>query len=817
MSSLHQVINAHIIDGGKLDSSLPYDSKSPPTTLSRSISNDPLKDTAEATRTNNDGLDAYWLDYEDILARAAASTSITNANDNESNAPSARSGGGYARGMLSGNEDAKRKEQEAIRALQRSQERMRQADAASSSLADEESRRRQTGVKIPSRSPSNHISPATSGASLRSAHPVASSPLSTATSAFSPAMRQPARAQSAASSPGSSAASFSPDADIIPGAMGATSVELGAGGVSPPSRPAPTSTSSSQEEDTDGSSSSRLGKSHTDGNLDDPGTSPPSDAELSVSGSPVRLRTTSESNLWGTQLEEVLAKRGVVTDDQDRGKRIISGIGKPACYSTDAPNLNAATERSRSGTVTARRPLTSGSVASQDSVDGDESAPVDSLGIDRSMALAKSPIAEHENDVDRAEFARSQDDVRQQSSKRAQGSVNRADASLLNTPAVPVARSLSSMGVRIAGINTNEIAQFRKSHHPLSSSFVVMAYNGGYVLEEFSTVAALKLRPFELLEVQLAGGDDRIRLPRWREVHTGTDRSMWDRAYLEPYAHGWMYIYRPRMTATNAARVGLGTWKLRWFMLQGRTLSMYRRRPSKTMLGGASGGGYYASKREAEKRKEHHSQLFVLSWHMDEVRWVGSERADVNGITRPVVAPALLSKDVLTVGFSRPPDPAGYGQALGSSYDAGHTISLRCLTDHQAAAWYKSFQRAQYRAAVDSQEGRVGLRDYAAQPCTLQEAKQSARRRHVVEDMGAGHSHDEALAISVDLWRQRALSRSLIAGRGGIVIPRKVGRSGGRNALARSRVRPREWSKEWDDADQWSEESETEEFLGVVV
>ncbi|CAO1613601.1 unnamed protein product [Sympodiomycopsis kandeliae] len=896
-SSLHQVINANSLDSAPPGATHPHgtvtsqsqhllassaypeastSSSSSPSRPSKSLSLDPISTVAKSHSSpksasmppvklaasspshprnltqsgeTGDGLDAYWLDYDEILARAAANASIADVD------PAADDGSG----ILSGNEDAKRKEQEALLALQKRQEKIRQM--ATSTDSKGKAKQQNSDMRL-SRDLSLSSGSNNSLGELESS----TNPPGTTVTVYPVHQEQISEESNAAVNRSSST-----DTDILPGAYSSadsnTSSHASAiaipGVAQAPSRKKTSaeskthSTSSGKDESSSSTASSPLASSANDDILMPLDTLQPNG---SFSSSPVLLKTTSENNLWGTQLEEVLAQRGIVTDDQDRARK---------------PTL----ERTRSGTVTATNMQPSASLASQDSLAAFEGSSGDALsGVDRNMALARSTI--DENDTSFSSPASPPVDLYPPMPKDVgspenpppsprQGEVPPESISGSHqqhsrppvTPTLSHKRSLTSIR-RIAGINTNEIAQFKASRHLLSNHYVLMSFSGGFALEEFSTIAGLKVRPYELIEVQLASRENPVRLPRYRELHLSSgshavgnepvERCMWDQSYLEPYAHGWMYIFRPETSSSHASRSGMGTWKLRWFMLQGRTLNMYRSRPTRAQFAAAAVNPL-TGKKDSDKRKDSHSHLLILSWQMDQVRWVGSERGEAGPRLTPPVLPSLLSQDILTVGFSRPPDRAGYGSSAPPTYDAGHTISLRCLSDHHTHSWYKHFQRAQYRAAVDSCGGLISVQDYEGQHdpyggSAVQDNRGQRRRDWILgqvhqtttDSASASHSHshsrspnrdpnipryphsrtttsssNQSLSATVDLWRQKALSRSLIAGRGGIVMPGKASHQGGRNALSRARLRPGKWDKSWDNADTWSDESQDEDFLNV--
>lgn len=483
---------------------------------------------------------------------------------------------------------------------------------------------------------------------------------------------------------------------------------------------------------------------------------------------------------------------------------------------------------------------------------------------------------------------------------------------------------------RLGGVHRNEISQFASSRHPLASQYVFYTFSNGLALEDFATIAASKVRPYELLELHLYNPEDRVRLPRRSDALPSSlpsprSHAIFDQTYLRPYAQALAYVYKPNASSRSAERAGLGQWKLRWLMLYGSTLALYRKRPSRNDIAQAlaataaytapppvnhttsTGSNSSLNAAAAAAAAVHHSAgslaLPLVTWDLDTIRWVGSERAD--GVSNPPL-PSSLAQDSLTVAFTAPamltapsivvpqgttglsaaggygsPTSSGSGSAGSGGDEVDHTISLRFSTDHQAYAWHRIFQRAHLRSVAESaaaREERLPALSYLPAK-EVQRALQSANEATRVAvgvlaaktngASAAGHtlsrrmaeqerfvkraagdrppssssasphtpastkshpspslsshstssssSQPSLLAIDVDRWRQLALHRAFLAGRGGVVAPGRLGRNRGRNALARTRLRPDGADRRLDDADAWSSDEEDEDFCVVVA
>lgn len=320
---------------------------------------------------------------------------------------------------------------------------------------------------------------------------------------------------------------------------------------------------------------------------------------------------------------------------------------------------------------------------------------------------------------------------------------------------------------RLAGIYTDEISAWRDAQHGLNRFYSVHSYSNGHLLEDWRTVAAFRLRPFELLEIHAAYPFDKVHLPRIGEASDGTslrctmrtrsdptpdgDKNIaLDKQYLEPFCEGWCYIYKRGSGTSKAQRAGLGLWKLRWILVRGSKLSIFRNKPVRGAV-------------EDEGKM----------WNLESIDAVFSEHAD--GATRPLLLPIDgLCRDILTITFRGLFVPPNSVHDESSPYQKP-TISFRFVTQVDHAAFFATFARLHYYYAFR-------------------------------------HKEPTLSALTFE-WRRRALARATIAGLAGTVIPGKAARRRGRNALARSRLRPSGISREFDDADRWSSESESESIV----
>lgn len=379
--------------------------------------------------------------------------------------------------------------------------------------------------------------------------------------------------------------------------------------------------------------------------------------------------------------------------------------------------------------------------------------------------------------------------------------------------------------------------------HPLSSYYTLCSFTSGMILQESERA---QLQPYELLEVQYQDPADRIRLPRragtlpsWLYSHDpaaspdepsvppAAESAVLDESYSEPYVQGYLYIFKPHDGSRQLGKAGLGLWKLRWFLLHGRTLKLYRSKPSRSALLQAvmtpALGPTSKSQAKAYDKQVSASVLSVCEWRMDTIRWVTSERAD--GACAPALGCAIAD-DVLTLGFSVGFPDKHHG-SKGGACDVGHTISLRGLTNHQSGCWYRAFQRAHYRISMEAKGGQMALHEVRDLPSLryTQSMQEKLRQQKAAIDLSSSATLGERyVTVDVGLWRNQAIVRSIISGRGGVLRPGSVGsRNGTRNALRRSRLRPPTYgssggSNRWDDdAANWSDDSQEEVLLTVCT
>jgi hypothetical protein len=506
------------------------------------------------------------------------------------------------------------------------------------------------------------------------------------------------------------------------------------------------------------------------------------------------LRTRDESVLWGTQLEEAMERRAAeqaadaagASREQlahlqvDAVRRSSTATGQSST-SSNSGRHKASSERMRSGTITAASALAArgGPIALPEEQD----APT--------PHSAKVPVPVRSSSAGLSEPSSLPcGDGGEPASLDSVISLNAAasvEPSSMPEPAKALLR-----GGRIAGIQLDEISAWDKATHPLSSRFSVYSFANGHLMEDWRTVAAFRLRPFELLEVQLARPRDRIHLPRTGEANmaimseeavsrrkraetasnavvaaaaasgaTGAAllraaptsapapnaNPALDERYVEPFSEGWYYVLKPGSGSSKAQKAGLGMWKLRWVVIRGWSLSIFRQAPTRSYLGTSNG---------------------VSSWHLSAIKWAATERAD--GATNPPSAGRQLASESITIAFST---------AVVSDYSideaefAGRSsVTLRALSEYDHRALFNIVARA----------------------CC----------RH------SGSAPDAETGLDIEAWRRRAIARATIAGRGGTVQPGKAGRRAGRNALARARLRPQGVSRAFDDADRWSSGSEEE-------
>ncbi|KAN0060725.1 hypothetical protein ACQY0O_007383 [Thecaphora frezii] len=465
-------------------------------------------------------------------------------------------------------------------------------------------------------------------------------------------------------------------------------------------------------------------------------------AETVSSGSSVDILTTSEADgLWGTQLEEKLLS--------EQGTAAVSpGDG----LVPSAPSLH---DRSRSRTVTAAdlmlapelRGLALTAAASDDPAAHERIS---------SLPTSSGPLrAAASREFTQEELA-------------AAAALPPANSSGQSSPNLSSGVSAASPWLdrgKLAGINLDEMSRWRKAAHGSSDRFSLYSFSNGLLLEDWKTVAAYKLRPFELLEMQSSSPVERVHLTRevtgmvHEAIRQGRPCRSLDCPALEPYYEGWIYVLKPSsVSMRHAVKITIGTWKLRWITIRGWKMDVYRKKP---------------------KLGESTPPSSACYWHLSLIRWVTSEKIDPAVATvanPPLAALEHLPPCSLTVAFSS----AGWSTAMPSEFTlptSGSSITIRCATKHDHDALYNVLSRARFRSISRKTD----------QPDLL----------HLV-----------------DGWRCNAVLRATIAGRGGTVQPGRLARTkGGRNAMARTRLRPSGWPREWEDADEWSSSSEVEDVV----
>lgn len=348
-------------------------------------------------------------------------------------------------------------------------------------------------------------------------------------------------------------------------------------------------------------------------------------------------------------------------------------------------------------------------------------------------------------------------------------------------------QNTNSLVRRLAGINTDEISAWKDARHPQAKYYAVHSYSNGYIMEDWRTVAALRIRPFELFEIQYADPHEKVHLPRLGEANDASsgradkgtlskdkeEKSIsgqsplkgefdqqsnspipaLDNRYLEPFAEAWCYVFKRGGGTSKAQKAGLGLWKLRWISLRGRNLTVYR----------------------TKYLRQGYDEAMNI-WNLSSVDSVISERAD--GVTRPVLVPITgQCQDILTLTFARATVIPNSIHDESSDYQQA-TLSMRFITQVDHCAFFRCFARAHFYASLQHQ--------------------------------------DPLQAAMVFEWRRKAIARSVIAGMGGTVVPGKAGRRGGRNALSRKRLRPPGMSREFDDADRWSSDSDGEDVPSTM-
>ncbi|KAJ9479910.1 hypothetical protein PHBOTO_003684 [Pseudozyma hubeiensis] len=341
------------------------------------------------------------------------------------------------------------------------------------------------------------------------------------------------------------------------------------------------------------------------------------------------------------------------------------------------------------------------------------------------------------------------------------------DAAAAPSSPFAAAPSPDTRDLYIAGIRLDEISRgVKDASHPLSAKYAVLSSANGCELDEWKTVAAYRIRPYELLELQWSIPTERVYIPpislretlRVAGAASGGNKGMFDRTWgddqdagpdadapcLEPYFEGWVYVLKGANAGKASARrsTKMGKWKLHWLTVRGWRMDLYRKKP-----------------RAGEAVMPDADQV----WSLRSVEWA-MEDAD-NAVPGCAALPALdaMPRSSITAGFSPKAGTASAGDVP--------MLTMRCITHFDHEALSTLLLRAWFRCSA---------------------AKSS---------------------VGTDNWRRKAVFRAMVAGRGGTAAPGRAGRGGrgGRNAKSRMRLRPSGWAKEWEDADQWSSESEREE------
>lgn len=322
---------------------------------------------------------------------------------------------------------------------------------------------------------------------------------------------------------------------------------------------------------------------------------------------------------------------------------------------------------------------------------------------------------------------------------------------------------------RIAGIQLDEISAWKDAQHALSKFFCVYSYSNGHLLEDWRTVTAFRIRPYELLEIQCSNPRDRIHLPRGvgldhLSIMSSTAFAQRPSAaslvdvegsqhYIAPCCEGWCYLFKRNSGNNKAQRAGLGVWKLRYIVVRGSRLAIYRKKPNRNST-------------DVDSQD-------TLIWNLNAIECVLSERAD--GWTRPSLMPLQgLSSDIVTLVFPAEASPPAFvnNETMGWTSTSDVSISMRFISQLDTVAFFNTFARA------------------------------------TTTRLQYGDQH--RIALGANEFRRKVVTRATIAGRGGSVLPGRAGREGGRNAMARSRIRPAGVSREFDDVDRWSSHSEEE-------
>ncbi|EPQ30112.1 uncharacterized protein PFL1_02229 [Pseudozyma flocculosa PF-1] len=457
-------------------------------------------------------------------------------------------------------------------------------------------------------------------------------------------------------------------------------------------------------------------------------------ADTVSSGSSADVLTTTETDgLWGTQLEEQL-----LTSQQKTRSPPSGGGFRPVTSPSD---------RSRSRTVTA--------------ADVGRTPEVGGLAL-----LAAGPVAHQ-----RMSSVPTTTAPLRMTTSQTFTSENSAASAIAVSPASTQSSAARGDGAaspwldrgRLAGINLDEVSQWREATHGASDRFSIYSFSNGLLLEDWKTVAAYRLRPFELLELQSSSPVERVHLVRdvagiTREAVRGSSRASasLEGAVLDPYYEGWVYVLKPSSTsARQAAKAVIGTWKLRWVTIRGWKMDLFRKKP---------------------KAGESSAPPSACYWHLSLIKKITSDKIDsatAHAANPPLPALEQIPACSLTVAFSA----ASWAAAMPSEFTlptSGSSITMRCVTQYDHDALLNVLNRAHVRS-VARKQGSMDVQQL------------------------------------VDGWRSDAVIRATIAGRGGTVQPGRLAQTkGGRNAFVRARLRPSGWPREFEDADRWSSDSEVE-------
>lgn len=537
------------------------------------------------------------------------------------------------------------------------------------------------------------------------------------------------------------------------------------------------------------------------------------------------LTTTDGERLWGTQLEEALKMNSSNRDGERERTRGLVGLriqedgsgdeeddeAEARLYAADlegssSSSAAAAAARRRSGTITmAGRSGPSSTLSRPESLDEIERE------LDPGGGVLRGSGSRGEMSDGGASIAKGSSTLSSSSSRRGVLSTmpsNLTDSSLMSnpvrngsqasfgssngknealprdlTPSTSLSASLPKPGSqsqtkpkvslatsawadssnspsakRLAGINPDEISVWRNASHGLSRFYSVYSFANGHLMEDWRTVAAFRIRPFELFEIQYSNPAERAYLPRSSNVSVGSGRQSAgeigiDEKYGEPFSEGWYYVHKPGSGPSKMRKAGIGVWKLRWITVRGWKLTVHRKQPPKGDLSFASSSS-------------------SPTWHLGTIKWISSEPAEIP--VKPLLPSSEpLAPETLYIAFSTSGNMLP--SAVGGTGMESQSLALRCITPMDHEAMFRLLTRAHYRYSV----ARI----------------------------------DSNQSLEIESWRRKAIARAIISGRGGTVVPGRAGRKNGRNSLSRTRLRPSGVSRDWDDADRWSSQSEEESIL----